>query len=298
MRKRQVIVCLARWCLKRACMQGVLLYGPPGTGKTLLARAVAHHTDCTFIRVSGSELVQKYIGEGSRMVRELFVMARCAQHTAHHVLDPLQDLHRPISAAQDGPTQSHRSNALARADMPVSVESGCRCGCERCSAPWRALCMSCWPHTVCLLCCRLQTSGHRCDPGLVGPRVLRIAQQGSVCPGSMRPASSSWMRWTASAARAPTAAAAAATARCSAPCWSCSTSWMALRPPTRSRWGTCLCIPTESKGAWLFGALGLQCLRDIQLTLLEIPGTCAPSGGRLPVLKSRAWCRCSWPPTA
>lgn len=53
-----------------------MLYGPPGTGKTLLARAVAHHTDCTFIRVSGSELVQKYIGEGSRMVRELFVMAR------------------------------------------------------------------------------------------------------------------------------------------------------------------------------------------------------------------------------
>ena len=59
-------------------VQGVLLYGPPGTGKTLLARAVAHHTDCTFIRVSGSELVQKYIGEGSRMVRELFIMARCA----------------------------------------------------------------------------------------------------------------------------------------------------------------------------------------------------------------------------
>lgn len=56
--------------------KGVLLYGPPGTGKTLLARAVAHHTDCCFIRVSGAELVQKYIGEGARMVRELFVMAR------------------------------------------------------------------------------------------------------------------------------------------------------------------------------------------------------------------------------
>merc|ERR550534_2385741 len=56
--------------------KGVLLYGPPGTGKTLLARAVAHHTQCCFIRVSGGELVQKYIGEGSRMVRELFVMAR------------------------------------------------------------------------------------------------------------------------------------------------------------------------------------------------------------------------------
>ncbi|CAM9248519.1 unnamed protein product, partial [Ectocarpus fasciculatus] len=61
--------------------KGVLLYGPPGTGKTLLARAVAHHTDCTFIRVSGSELVQKYIGEGSRMVRELFIMAREAAPT-------------------------------------------------------------------------------------------------------------------------------------------------------------------------------------------------------------------------
>lgn len=56
--------------------KGVLLYGPPGTGKTLLARAVAHHTDCSFIRLSGSELVQKYIGEGARMVRELFISAR------------------------------------------------------------------------------------------------------------------------------------------------------------------------------------------------------------------------------
>ena len=56
--------------------KGVLLYGPPGTGKTLLARAVAHHSHCTFIRVSGSELVQKYIGEGARMVRDLFQMAR------------------------------------------------------------------------------------------------------------------------------------------------------------------------------------------------------------------------------
>lgn len=56
--------------------KGVLLHGPPGTGKTLLARAVAYHSGCTFIRVSGSELVQKYIGEGSRMVREVFLMAK------------------------------------------------------------------------------------------------------------------------------------------------------------------------------------------------------------------------------
>ncbi|KAL8092072.1 hypothetical protein AgCh_034381 [Apium graveolens] len=56
--------------------KGVLCYGPPGTGKTLLARAVPNRTDACFIRVIGSELVQKYVGEGARMVRELFQMAR------------------------------------------------------------------------------------------------------------------------------------------------------------------------------------------------------------------------------
>jgi len=56
--------------------KGVLMFGPPGTGKTLCARAVANRTDACFIRVIGSELVQKYVGEGARMVRELFEMAR------------------------------------------------------------------------------------------------------------------------------------------------------------------------------------------------------------------------------
>jgi len=56
--------------------KGVLLYGPPGTGKTMLAKAVAHHTNATFIRVVGSEFVQKYIGEGARLVREVFQLAR------------------------------------------------------------------------------------------------------------------------------------------------------------------------------------------------------------------------------
>merc|ERR1712186_80292 len=56
--------------------KGVLLYGPSGTGKTLTARAVANRTDACFIRIIGSELVQRYVGEGARMVRELFQLAR------------------------------------------------------------------------------------------------------------------------------------------------------------------------------------------------------------------------------
>ena len=56
--------------------KGVLLVGPPGTGKTLMAKAVANATNATFIRLIGSELVQKYIGEGARLVRELFQLAQ------------------------------------------------------------------------------------------------------------------------------------------------------------------------------------------------------------------------------
>lgn len=56
--------------------RGVLMYGPPGCGKTMLAKAVAHHTTASFIRVVGSEFVQKYLGEGPRMVRDVFRLAR------------------------------------------------------------------------------------------------------------------------------------------------------------------------------------------------------------------------------
>merc|ERR1712070_1238404 len=56
--------------------RGVLLYGPPGTGKTMLAKAVANQTTASFIRVVGSEFVQKYLGEGPRMVRDVFRLAK------------------------------------------------------------------------------------------------------------------------------------------------------------------------------------------------------------------------------
>ncbi|WJI09079.1 proteasome-activating nucleotidase [Methanobacterium sp. CWC-01] len=56
--------------------KGVLLYGPPGTGKTLLAKAVAHETNATFIKIVASEFVRKYIGEGARLVRGVFELAK------------------------------------------------------------------------------------------------------------------------------------------------------------------------------------------------------------------------------
>jgi 26S proteasome regulatory subunit T2 len=56
--------------------KGVILYGPPGTGKTLLAKAVANETSASFLRVVGSELIQKYAGEGPKLVRELFRTAK------------------------------------------------------------------------------------------------------------------------------------------------------------------------------------------------------------------------------
>ncbi|HLC36455.1 MAG TPA: proteasome-activating nucleotidase [archaeon] len=60
--------------------KGILLFGPPGTGKTLLAKAVANKTNSAFIGVNGSELVKKYIGEGSKLVKEIFKLAREKNH--------------------------------------------------------------------------------------------------------------------------------------------------------------------------------------------------------------------------
>ena len=81
--QRAVCALLREYYALWECMQigidpprGVLLYGPPGTGKTMLAKAVAHHTTAAFIRVVGSEFVQKNLGEGPRMVRDVFRLAK------------------------------------------------------------------------------------------------------------------------------------------------------------------------------------------------------------------------------
>lgn len=63
--------------------KGVILYGEPGTGKTLLVKAVAHETSATFLRLVGSELIQKYLGEGPKLVRELF---KCAEENAPSII--------------------------------------------------------------------------------------------------------------------------------------------------------------------------------------------------------------------
>jgi 26S proteasome regulatory subunit T1 len=97
--------------------KGVLLYGPPGTGKTLSARAVANRTDACFIRVIGSELVQKYVGEGARMVRELFTMAR-SKRAAIIFFDEID----AIGGARSAADENNSDNEVQRTMLQIVTE--------------------------------------------------------------------------------------------------------------------------------------------------------------------------------
>jgi len=97
--------------------KGVLLYGPPGTGKTLSARAVANRTDACFIRVIGSELVQKYVGEGARMVRELFTMAR-SKRACIIFFDEID----AIGGARSGGDDNGSDNEVQRTMLQIVTE--------------------------------------------------------------------------------------------------------------------------------------------------------------------------------
>jgi len=97
--------------------KGVLLYGPPGTGKTLSARAVANRTDACFIRVIGSELVQKYVGEGARMVRELFTMAR-SKRACIVFFDEID----AIGGARTGSDENGSDNEVQRTMLQIVTE--------------------------------------------------------------------------------------------------------------------------------------------------------------------------------
>jgi len=97
--------------------KGVLLYGPPGTGKTLSARAVANRTDATFIRVIGSELVQRYVGEGARMVRELFSLAR-SKKTCIIFFDEVD----AIGGARTSADEGNSDNEVQRTMLQIVTE--------------------------------------------------------------------------------------------------------------------------------------------------------------------------------
>ncbi|NHJ04354.1 MAG: AAA family ATPase [Candidatus Heimdallarchaeota archaeon] len=98
--------------------KGVMLFGPPGTGKTLLARAVAHETNATFIRVIGSELVQKFIGEGARLVREIFEFAEERSPTILFIdeLDAIGSRRLDIATSGDREVQRTLMQLLSNLD--------------------------------------------------------------------------------------------------------------------------------------------------------------------------------------
>lgn len=97
--------------------KGVLLYGPPGVGKTLLARAVAGETNAIFIRLVASELAQKFIGEGARIVREVFALAR--KHAPSIVLiDEIDAIAaKRIDVGTSGEREIHRTLAQLLAEL-------------------------------------------------------------------------------------------------------------------------------------------------------------------------------------
>ncbi len=105
--------------------KGVLLVGPPGTGKTLLAKAAANKTNATFIRFVGSELVQKYIGEGARLVRELFDMAKEKAPTIVFIdeLDSIGAKRLEVATSGDREVQRTLMQLLAELDGFDSVEN-------------------------------------------------------------------------------------------------------------------------------------------------------------------------------
>lgn len=95
-------------------VQGVILYGEPGTGKTLLAKAVANQTSATFLRVVGSELIQKYLGDGPKLVRARpcpWVLPRCTAS---------------VCCVAQGPGQhGHRSIEVSSCTVPACGSEGC-----------------------------------------------------------------------------------------------------------------------------------------------------------------------------
>ena len=97
---------------------GVLLHGPPGTGKTLMAKAVANETDATFIKMAGSELVHKFIGEGAKLVRDLFDVARSKEPAVLFIdeIDSIASKRTDSKTSGDAEVQRTMMQLLAEMD--------------------------------------------------------------------------------------------------------------------------------------------------------------------------------------
>ena len=98
--------------------KGILLHGPPGTGKTMLAKAVACATNATFIEVTGSELVQKFIGEGSKLVKEIFALAKARAPTILFIdeIDALASARLPMGTSGEREVNRTFMQLLAELD--------------------------------------------------------------------------------------------------------------------------------------------------------------------------------------
>uniref|UniRef100_A0A2K5R9D2 AAA+ ATPase domain-containing protein n=1 Tax=Cebus imitator TaxID=2715852 RepID=A0A2K5R9D2_CEBIM len=102
--------------------KGVILYGPPGTGKTLLAKAVANQTSATFLRVVGSELIQKYLGDGPKLVRELFRVAE--EHSPSIVfIDEIDSIGTKRYDSNSGDVEVMATNRIETLD-PALIRPG------------------------------------------------------------------------------------------------------------------------------------------------------------------------------
>ena len=110
--------------ISRSLSQGLLLFGPPGTGKTLIGKCIAHMSGCTFFSISSSSLTSKWVGEGEKMVRALFAVARVHQPSVVFI-DEIDSL---LTSRSEG---EHESSRKMKTEFLVQLDGATTVGEER-----------------------------------------------------------------------------------------------------------------------------------------------------------------------